>query len=153
MELYEDSRGRPRYRNILLTFNTIAVVSWLPNVAHLTYLQLKCTRSLTTLKIIPTNGVIVERKSRGIVKFNMTNNSQSNTSYNIAFFSRYLLMSQSAVAWWLRCLASKRELAGSRLRWITTSGLAWSLYKCVALYMWRAVCFICATERPRWSYS
>ena len=37
----------------------------------------------------------------------------------------------SAGAWWLWCLASKRDFASLSPCWIPISGLAWSLYKCV----------------------
>ena len=43
-------------------------------------------------------------------------------------------------------LAPKRYVAGLSLRWIPNSGLAWSLYKCAALY--RAVYGAFATENP-----
>ena len=43
-------------------------------------------------------------------------------------------------------LALKREFTGLSLHWIPTSRLAWSLYKCAAL--WRTVCGLSATGRP-----
>ena len=43
------------------------------------------------------------------------------------------------------CLAPQREFAGLSLRWIPTSGLAWSLYKCATL--WRAIYGFSATEK------
>ena len=45
----------------------------------------------------------------------------------------------------LKC-SKLRFQDGSSLHWIPISGLAWSLYKCAAL--WRAVYGPSATERP-----
>ena len=55
-------------------------------------------------------------------------------------------MEGSAVPFWLRCLAPRHEVASSSLRWIPISGLAWSLYKCVALR--RTVYGTYATKTP-----
>ena len=41
------------------------------------------------------------------------------------------------MAYWLLCLAPKWEFASSSLCWTPICGLAWGLYKCIAL--WRAV--------------
>ena len=49
------------------------------------------------------------------------------------------------MAWWLQCLAPKREFAGSSLRWNQMGGLARSLNKCAAL--WTAAYGYSATER------
>ena len=66
---------------------------------------------------------------------------------NLTYMRREFNTTYAIYRLWSRLtfLATKREFAGSRLRWISMSGLAWSLYKCAAL--WRAVYDLSAPKR------